>query len=117
MLSLKDLYDQICQLVESSPTIRLTSGSDFPGIERDVTVVKTAEFKDGPIQRLELNITTPAARPHFKWLAEIILDNGGPDFKRYLIKDDYELWRVQFKEFSAPEAKEIQQLKLLISAY
>lgn len=116
MSDTQQLYQQIQTWLDKQSKLKVTSGLDYPGIERDVTVVRSA-LAETDFGAIEFSLTTDDARPHFEWLAEISVDRGGSDYSRYLIQPGFELVRVQRKEITPLSQQEQSQLILMLTKY
>ncbi len=109
MIEVEQLYQTILTWLDQQPQVKLTSGETYPGIERDVPVVRGAAAETD-FGKIEFNVTTDDAHPHFEWLAEISVDRGGADYTRYLIQPDFKLVRVQRKEITQLNDSELSDL-------
>lgn len=62
------------------------SGDDFTEPVYGITVFYRRTFQNGS-RKIEINVTTPKARPTFEWLAEITIDDKSDGtYKHFLVR-------------------------------
>lgn len=82
----QELY-QICQqLIEAGEFTTVSAEEAMAdGLDANTVVIKKIKVTV-PEGYVELQITTPEARPPFEWLAEVTWDTG--EYKHYLVRPE-----------------------------